>query len=121
MSIDPQPRKPRTLRAQLVSRTDRPTPNVNRAAPVNKPRLNKSLRVRDKFTKACASRRVIDLREWPDTLSVTFRAWWRLRWLSENRGEVSRETLEHDPVEGELTEQVQSIRVDGLQAAEVQR
>src|SRR3974390_1310571 len=72
MSMDPQPRNPRTFRVQLVSRTDRPTPNVNRAAPVNRPRLDRSLRVRDRFTRACASRRVIDPGEWPETPGVTF-------------------------------------------------
>src|SRR5690242_2744168 len=72
MSIDPQPRNPRTVRVQLVSRTERPTPATKRAAPANKPRLNRSLRDRDRFTRACASRRVIDPSESPDRPGVTF-------------------------------------------------
>src|SRR5262249_18835257 len=73
-SIEPQPRNPRTVRVQFVRRTERPTPAANRAAPVSKPRLNRSLRDRDRFTRACASRRLIDPGERPGGPSVTFSA-----------------------------------------------
>src|SRR5262245_45188764 len=74
MSMDPHPRNPRRVRPQLVSRTERATPAVNRPAPASKPRLNRSLRDRDRFTRAYASRRFMGPGEGLRRPSVTLRA-----------------------------------------------